>query len=99
MTIHHTDFSRLPTVRAKCDTPLIIAVERAGHGLLYARIGTKWDVKKLPLVLGNITNMKARLGDVNPLTYPQTNPVTGLPDPRAAAHRPFQVALEFPYGK
>ena len=73
-------------------------VVRAGYSLLNARIGAKWERKKLSLVFRNITNVMANLGDVNPLAYPQTDPVTGLLEPRVAVQRPFQVALEFSYG-
>jgi iron complex outermembrane recepter protein len=72
--------------------------ERAGYGLLNLRVGTRWDTKQLSLYLKNITNSRANLGDVNPIAYPRTDPVTGELDPRVVVQRPFQLGLEFTYG-
>jgi outer membrane receptor protein involved in Fe transport len=72
--------------------------ERAGYGILNARFGARWDVKQLSLYLRNITNVKANLGDINPLAYPQSNPTTGLLQPRVAVSTPFQIGVEFTYG-
>jgi outer membrane receptor protein involved in Fe transport len=73
-------------------------ITRAGYGIWNAKFGAEWGKKRFWLYFHNITNVMANLGDINPLSYPEVNSVTGLPDPRVAVSRPFQVGLGFSYG-
>jgi outer membrane receptor protein involved in Fe transport len=93
------DYSYIGSSLSATNTNLfgLPAVERAGYGLLNFRLGTKWDNKQVSLFFKNITNSKANLGDVNPIAYPRTDPVTGQLDPRVVVQRPFQFGLEFLY--
>lgn len=73
------------------------AVTRGSYGIWNARAGTAWGSKQLFLYFKNITNVKANLGDINPIAYARIQP-DGLLDPRVAVERPFQVGLQFTYG-
>jgi iron complex outermembrane recepter protein len=94
------DFSYTGSSLSSTNTNLfgLPPAERAGYGLLNLRLGTRWDTKQLSLYFKNITNSKANLGDVNPIAYPRTDPVTGELEPRVVVQRPFQVGVEFTYG-
>jgi hypothetical protein len=70
-------------------------ITRAGYGILNAKIGSEWGSKRLWLYFKNITNVKANLGGVAAESYLQTNPTTGLLDPRVGVERPLQVGIGF----
>ncbi|MHB8813984.1 MAG: TonB-dependent receptor [Steroidobacteraceae bacterium] len=85
----HVGDSLSGTTRTPTGAPLV----RRAYDLVNLRIGNRWGTSELSLYLKNITNDKANLGDINPISFARI--VNGVADPRIAILPPFQFGLQY----
>ena len=69
---------------------------RPSYNILNLRLGLRRDGNELSLYADNVTDERANLGDINPLSYVRYQ--NGVILPRVAVNRPLTVGVRFQHG-
>jgi outer membrane receptor protein involved in Fe transport len=73
------------------------ALTRAGYDVLNARAALRWGSNEITLYGKNLTDRRANLGDINPISYVQRD-ANGEPLPRVAVTAPLQLGIQMRHG-
>ena len=87
-----TDFSYVGSslsAVSSLNSPLV----RPSYGILNLRVGVRHDKDEFSLYADNVTDERANLGDINPISYVRYE--NGEILPRVAVSRPLSVGVRF----